>query len=110
MKRDLIPLENKYHLGEDKYTDDGNIDHKALIIDRLFKGPQSSQLLSKPQCKPWLKENPLGPSLLLSQTKNFLTILKQDNAELMADPEKLNKVKIEDVKFEKVDVTTTSMK
>ena len=48
-KRDLLVLENKYHLGERFYGRDGSIDHKSLLIDRLF----SEQPVSRnPQAKP----------------------------------------------------------
>ncbi len=35
-KRDLLVLENKYHIGDQFYAKDGSIDHKGLLINRLF--------------------------------------------------------------------------
>ena len=49
-KRDLLVLENKYHMGDRFYASDGSIDHKSLLIDRLFsEKPAQSQSAPKPK-------------------------------------------------------------
>lgn len=49
-KRDLLVLENKYHIGDKFYASNGSIDHKGLLIDRLFGDkPARDQLPAKPK-------------------------------------------------------------
>ena len=52
VKKDLLVLENKYHLGDEFYKNDGSIDHRGLIIDRLFQSDSNTSKGIKQKEKP----------------------------------------------------------
>ena len=86
-KRDLIPLENHYFMGNEAYKPDGTLDHTGLVIDRLF-GRQKPIVSSKPNF------GALPKSGLLDQVKSFVPVLANDTSSLLADPSRLQKVQI----------------
>lgn len=52
MSKELLRLENKWSLGDEHFDSTGAIDHKSLIIDRLFN-PSKAQVgdAKKPEFK-----------------------------------------------------------
>lgn len=98
-KRDLIALENHYHMGPEAYKPDGSLDHNGLVIDRLF-GRQKLVLGSKPDF------SSLPKSSLLDQVRSFVPVLAQDTKSLLADPQRLQKAQIEPGHLQHITVDT----